>query len=247
LKKLKLIDILLANKLAENEQVARALILAGRVYSANRLLDKEKEMLRCDISLFIKNKAHQYVSRAALKLAHGLSYFNIAPNNLIALDIGCGAGGFSQVLLEQNVAKVYAVDVGYGEFSWSLRQDQRVVLLERTNAKYLNASLIVEKIDLLVCDASFIGLAQILPPSLALLKIGGKIVALIKPQFEVAKSTHLAKGIVEDPLLHQEVIAKITAWLESSCIKVIGVCASPIKGTKGNIEFLIAGEKVGDK
>ncbi len=246
MKKLKLIDILLINKLAANEEIARALILSGKVYSINRLLDKEKEMLRPDIDIFIKSKAHQYVSRAALKLSYGLEHFHIVPKNLIALDIGCGAGGFSQVLLEQNVAKVYAVDVGYGEFSWSLRQDARVVLLERTNAKYLNASIIPDKIDLLVCDASFIGLAQILPKALELIKVGGKIIALIKPQFEVAKSTHLVKGIVQDPMLHQEVVAKITTWFEACFIKVLGVCPSPIKGTKGNIEFLIAGEKIGE-
>jgi 23S rRNA (cytidine1920-2'-O)/16S rRNA (cytidine1409-2'-O)-methyltransferase len=242
--KAKLIELLLARQLAPDIFAARSLILSGKVYSDHRLLDKEGEMLKSDIALFIKNKPHQYVSRAALKLAGGLSYFNIAVSGLVALDIGCGAGGFSQVLLEQNVKKLYAVDVGYGEFSWSLRQDARVVLLERTNAKNLNAELIPDKIDLLVCDASFIGLSQVLPAAMRLLIPGGKMIALIKPQFEVAKDTILNKGIVTDPKLHTQVITKISEWLESCHYEVLGVTPSPIKGTKGNIEFLIGAEKL---
>jgi 23S rRNA (cytidine1920-2'-O)/16S rRNA (cytidine1409-2'-O)-methyltransferase len=242
--KYKLIDLLLKKDLALNEQEARSLILSGKVYTDHRLLDKEKELLKFDTAIFIKHKPHQYVSRAAIKLAHALSYFALKVNDLIALDIGCGAGGFSQILLAQNVAKLYAVDVGYGEFNWALRQNKKLILLERTNAKYLDNTMIPDQLDLIVCDASFIGLAQILPSSMLLLKKTGKIIALIKPQFEVDKSITIEKGIVEDPMLHQLIVEKITNWFKENNYKVHGVCESPIRGAKGNIEFLIMAEKI---
>ena len=230
--------------MAKDEHEARALIIAGKIYTDHKTLTKAGEKFAIDINLSIKGKSHDYVSRAALKLIHGLDYFNIDPKGLIAVDLGCAIGGFTQILLMRDIAKIYAVDVGYGEFSWKLRDNQRVILLERTNAKYLTFEHINDPLDLIVCDASFIGLEQILPSSLKLAKNNAMLLALIKPQFEISRGQEISKGIVTDPNLHSQVIERISSWLVSQNWQVLGVTPSPIKGSKGNQEFLICARKL---
>jgi 23S rRNA (cytidine1920-2'-O)/16S rRNA (cytidine1409-2'-O)-methyltransferase len=238
--KLRLDQILLNRDMVKDENEARSLILAGKVFTNHKILSKAGEKFNQDIPLFIKPKEHNYVSRAAIKLAHGLDHFNIDPTNMVAIDVGCGTGGFSQILLERGADKIYGVDVGYGDFHWKLRNDPKIILLERTNAKYLTKLLIPDPLDLIVCDASFIGLEQILPSSMRLAKNNAKLLALIKPQFEIRKDQIQKGGIVKDTKLHQEVILKIYNWLISMNWQVIGVTESPITGMKGNKEFLIS-------
>jgi 23S rRNA (cytidine1920-2'-O)/16S rRNA (cytidine1409-2'-O)-methyltransferase len=238
--KTRLDQILISRNLAKDQREALALIMAGRVYSDNKLLSKPGMLVKNDLHIIVKrSKPHDYVSRAALKLIHGLEYFNINPDNMIAADLGCAIGGFTQVLLQRNIRKIYSVDVGYGEFDWNLRQDKKVILLERTNARYLTPELICDQLDLIVCDASFIRLSTILPATLKLAGKGAILIALIKPQFEVKKDQVGAGGIITDETLHLEVIAKVSAWITSQNWRILGVTDSPIKGTEGNKEFLI--------
>jgi len=183
------------------------------------------------------------VSRGGLKLAHALDQFAIDPSGLTVLDVGASTGGFTDVALAGGAAKVYAVDVGHGQLAWKLRKDPRVVVLEKTNARHLTRAEIPDPVDLVVCDASFIGLETVLPAALALAKPGARLVALIKPQFEVGKGRVGKGGVVRDPALHQEVCDRIAAWLPAQGWTVLGLTESPILGPEGNKEFLIAGRK----
>ncbi|MGH6974454.1 MAG: TlyA family RNA methyltransferase, partial [Stellaceae bacterium] len=173
------------------------------------------------------------------KLAHGLDHFRIDPRGLVALDIGASTGGFTDVLLQRGAARVYAVDVGFGQFDWKLRNDDRVVLLERVNARHLTQDQVPAPVDLVVCDASFIGLETVLPAPLALAKPRARLVALIKPQFEVGPDRVGKGGVVRDPELHREVCDRIAAWFAAQGWRVLGVTQSPITGPEGNVEFLI--------
>jgi 23S rRNA (cytidine1920-2'-O)/16S rRNA (cytidine1409-2'-O)-methyltransferase len=179
------------------------------------------------------------VSRGGIKLAHALEQFQIDVAGMVALDIGASTGGFTDVLLTKGARRVYAVDVGHGQFAWKLRQDPRVTVLERVNARHLTASDIPEPPDLVVCDASFIGLETVLPAALALLKPQARLVALIKPQFEVGPAQVGKRGVVRDPELHRAVCARIARWLEGLGWTVEGIAESPITGPEGNVEFLI--------
>jgi 23S rRNA (cytidine1920-2'-O)/16S rRNA (cytidine1409-2'-O)-methyltransferase len=184
------------------------------------------------------------VSRGGVKLAHALDHFGIDPSGLICIDIGASTGGFTDVLLTRGAARVYAVDVGHGQLAWKLRNDPRVVVLERTNARSLTRAEIPEPVDLVVCDASFIGLATVLPASLSLCAPRASVVALIKPQFEAGPKRVGRGGIVRDPQVHREVCEHIKQWLASQPgWSVLGVIESPITGASGNIEFLIAGAR----
>jgi 23S rRNA (cytidine1920-2'-O)/16S rRNA (cytidine1409-2'-O)-methyltransferase len=184
------------------------------------------------------------VSRGGVKLAHALDHFGIDPTSLIGLDIGASTGGFTDVLLQRGARRVFAVDVGHGQFDWRLRQDPRVVLLERCNARHLTVGEITEPPDIIVCDASFIGLETVLPASLALAAPAGRLVALIKPQFEVGKGRVGKGGVVRDPALHAEVCERIVAWVGAQPgWQVLGVTESPLRGPEGNIEFLIAARR----
>jgi 23S rRNA (cytidine1920-2'-O)/16S rRNA (cytidine1409-2'-O)-methyltransferase len=239
------LDTLLVERgLAESRAKAQALAIAGLVWSGDRRLDKPGQMLPVETPLECRGREHPWVSRGGVKLAHALDHFEIDPNGLIGLDIGASTGGFTDVLLQRGASRVFAVDVGHGQFDWRLRQDPRVVLLERCNARRLTAGEITEPPEIIVCDASFIGLETVLPASLALAAPVCRFVALIKPQFEVGKGRVGKGGVVRDPALHAEVCERIVAWVGSqSGWHVLGVTESPIRGPEGNIEFLIAARR----
>ena len=234
-------QLLVSRGLAESRTRAQALILAGKVFSTQRRIDKAGETLPADAELTVRGRDHPWVSRGGVKLAHGLDHFAIDPHDKTCLDVGASTGGFTDVLLSRGAARVYAVDVGHGQLAWKLRQDSRVVVLERTNARHLTSDDMPERAELIVCDASFIGLETILPASLDLAAPGARLIALIKPQFEVGRDRVGKGGIVRDPALHDEVCKRISAWLESQRgWTVLGLTESPISGPEGNKEFLIA-------
>ena len=232
-------QLLVEQGLAESRAKAQALILAGVVSCAGRRIDKPGEQLAGDAALSVSGPDHPWVSRGGIKLAHALAHFAIDVAGFVALDVGASTGGFTDVLLQKGAAKVYAVDVGHGQLAWKLRQDPRVVVLERVNARYLTAEQVPEPPGIVVCDASFIGLETVLPAALSLAKPRAQLVALIKPQFEVGPERVGKGGVVRDPALHQEVCARIVAWLTERGWEVIGVVESPIRGPEGHIEFLV--------
>jgi 23S rRNA (cytidine1920-2'-O)/16S rRNA (cytidine1409-2'-O)-methyltransferase len=228
--------------LVESRAKAQALIIAGLVYDGTKRIDKASDMVADDHVLTLKGQDHPYVSRGGLKLAKGLDAFAIDPTGWVAIDVGASTGGFTDVLLQRGAAKVYAVDVGHGQLAWKLRQDPRVVTLERTNARLLSREQIPDPVDLVVCDASFISLSTVLPAALSLTREHAHLVTLIKPQFEVGKGQVGKKGVVRDPALHEEVCARAQLWLSSQPgWRVLGVVESPITGPEGNKEFLLGG------
>ena len=236
-------DLLLVEQgLAENAAKAQALIMAGAVLCGTKRIDKAGELLKPESVLTVKGKEFPWVSRGGLKLLGGLDNSGIDPAGMVCLDVGCSTGGFTDVLLTRGAKRVYAVDVGYGQLAQKLRTDERVVVLERMNARYLTEEHIPEEIDLIVCDASFIRLENVLPRPMSFAKkTGAALIALIKPQFEVEKYQVGENGVVRDPALHEAVCARVREWLNSqSGWTVTGVCPSPIKGPEGNIEFLIS-------
>ena len=234
-------QLLLQRGLADSRAKAQALILAGTVFSGERRIEKPGQVLPAEAPLEVRGRDHPWVSRGGVKLAHGLDRFAIDPAGKTAVDIGASTGGFTDVLLAGGAARVYAVDVGSGQFDWRLRNDPRVVVMEKTNARHLSREQVPDAIDLIVCDASFIGLRTVLPAALTLAAPGAALIALIKPQFEVGKARVGKGGVVRDPALHEAVCAEISAWLaEQPGWTVLGVAESPITGPKGNKEFLIA-------
>ena len=196
-----------------------------------------------ELPLTVRGAEHPWVSRGGIKLNHALTHFEIDPSGLIVLDIGTSTGGFTDVLCQRGARRVYAVDVGYGQLDARLRGEPRVTVLERTNARYLSREQVSEPIDLIVCDASFIGLRTILPAPLALAAPGARLVALIKPQFEAGRGRVGKGGIVRDHAVHQEICESIGAWLTAEDWPVTGLVESPIKGRDGNTEFLIAARR----
>jgi len=237
-------DLLLVERgLAESRARAQALVMAGLVFSGEERIAKPGQLLPLDKPLAVRGQDHPWVSRGGLKLAHGLAAFDIDPAGLVCLDVGASTGGFTDVLLSGGAAKVYAVDVGHGQLAWKLRQDPRVVVLEKTNARHLDATLIPEAVDLLVCDASFISLTLVLPAALALAKPGARLVALIKPQFEVGKGEVGKGGVVRDPVQHHAVCEKIELWIAAQGWRVLGLTESPMTGREGNGELLRAAAK----
>ena len=240
--KKRLDQILVERGLAESRAQAQALVIAGKVYSGERRLEKPGAPTAEDLAIELRGEPHPWVSRGGVKLAAGLDAFKIEPKGAVAIDVGASTGGFTDVLLHRGAAKVYAVDVGHGQLAWTLRNDPRVVVLERINARYLAREQVPEPVDMVVCDASFIGLETVLPAALALTKPSAMLVALIKPQFEVGKGRVGKGGVVRDPALHAEVCARIRDWLAAQPgWHVLGIVESPLKGPEGNIEFLIGG------
>ena len=241
------LDVALVDRgLVESRAKAQALIMAGLVFSGERRLEKPGLTIAADAPLELRGQDHPWVSRGGVKLAHALAHFAIDATGRVCLDIGASTGGFTDVLLQHGAARVYAVDVGQGQLAWKLRQDARVVVLERTNARHLTLEQIPEPIDLITCDASFIGLETVLPASLRLAGPGAWLVALIKPQFEVGRERVGKGGVVRDPALHEEVCRRIADWLDRQPgWSVVGLTESPITGPEGNREFLIAGRSSG--
>jgi 23S rRNA (cytidine1920-2'-O)/16S rRNA (cytidine1409-2'-O)-methyltransferase len=234
-------QLLVERGLAESRAKAQALILAGLVFSGETRVDKPGTAVRADAALEVRGQDHPWVSRGGVKLDHALEHFGIDPKGLVSLDVGASTGGFTDVLLARGAARVYAVDVGHGQLAWKLRQDARVVVLERTNARHLTRAEVPEPVQLIACDASFIGLETVLPAPLALAARGAWLIALIKPQFEVGRERVGKGGVVRDPALHIEVCERISAWVAAKPgWRVLGITQSPIAGPEGNIEFLIA-------
>ncbi|MEQ9814216.1 MAG: TlyA family RNA methyltransferase [Azospirillaceae bacterium] len=235
-------QLLVERGLAESRSKAQALVMAGQVLAGTRKVAKPGETLAADADLTVRGQDHPWVSRGGLKLVKGLDAFGVDPGGLVCLDVGASTGGFTDVLLSRGAARVYAVDVGHGQLAWKLRQDARVVVLERTNARHLTAAEVPEPVDLIVCDASFIGLAKVLEAPLALAAPGARLVALIKPQFEAGPGEVGKGGVIRDPTVHARVCDEVGDWLASRPgWTVTGICESPIKGPEGNTEFLIAG------
>ncbi len=239
-------QMLVSRGLAESRARAQALIMAGAVFSGERKLAKAGDILAEDAPLEVRGKDHPWVSRGGIKLDHGLTHFGFDVTGAVALDVGSSTGGFTDVLLSRGAAKVYAVDVGTNQLAWKLRQDPRVAVHEQTNARSLDISIIPETVDMVVCDASFIGLAKVLEAPLRLVKPGAKLVALIKPQFEAGRTEVGKGGVVRDPEVRERVCADVRAWVESQGWMVLGITPSPITGPEGNVEFLLGAENIGD-
>ena len=239
-------QLLVARGLVESRTRAQALILAGKVFSGERRVAKAGDLLAEEVALEVRGQDHPWVSRGGLKLAHGLAHFGFSPAGRVCLDVGASTGGFTDVLLANGAAKVHAVDVGHGQLAWKLRCDPRVVVHEKTNARYLTCDVVSDPIGALVCDASFIGLATLLPAPLGLCVDGAWAIALIKPQFEAGAAFVGGKGVVRDPAVHQIVCERVTAWWSGlSGWTVAGVVESPITGPEGNKEFLLGAMRNG--
>jgi 23S rRNA (cytidine1920-2'-O)/16S rRNA (cytidine1409-2'-O)-methyltransferase len=246
-KKVRLDALLVDRGLVESRNRAQALVMAGKVFSNEQKLDKAGKQVAEDMPLNVRGQDHPWVSRGGLKLAHGLEYFKVDPAGMTCIDVGASTGGFTDVLLQNGALQVYAVDVGHGQLAWRIRSDDRVAVMERCNARYLTATDIPDAIDLIVCDASFIGLRTVLPAAMALAKPGAGLIALIKPQFEVGKGQVGKGGVVRDPAQHEEVCVMIRQWLDGlPDWRAIGIEESPITGPEGNKEFLIYGLKNND-
>jgi 23S rRNA (cytidine1920-2'-O)/16S rRNA (cytidine1409-2'-O)-methyltransferase len=230
--------LLVRHGLVASREAAVRTILAGGVLVDGILVDKPARLVAHDARIEIE-RAAPFVSRAGEKLAAGLDAFSIDPNGLITLDVGCSTGGFTDCLLQRGAKRVYAVDVGYGLIDWKLRQDARVVLLERTNIRYIDRSLIPEPVDLAVIDVSFISLTLVLPSVIPLLRDGGRVVALVKPQFEVGKGHVGTGGIVRDERQRRAVTEKVIFSGACLGLEATGVLDSPVKGRKGNQEILV--------
>jgi 23S rRNA (cytidine1920-2'-O)/16S rRNA (cytidine1409-2'-O)-methyltransferase len=237
-------QLLVDHGLVESRTRAQALILAGKVFSGERRIAKAGDLLADAAPLEVRGQDHPWVSRGGVKLQHALQHFGLSPAGRVSLDVGASTGGFTDVLLVHGATRVHAVDVGHGQLAWKLRTDSRVVVHEKTNARYLDAAAIPDPIEALVCDASFIGLATLLPAPLALCVPGAWAVALIKPQFEAGPEAVGRKGVVRDPAVHEAVCTRIRAWWAGlPGWRVLGITESPITGPEGNKEFLIAAQR----
>jgi 23S rRNA (cytidine1920-2'-O)/16S rRNA (cytidine1409-2'-O)-methyltransferase len=233
------LDVALVERgLVPSRQRAQALIMAGQVHVNQVPVDKPGALVRVQDAVELRIPDHPFVSRGGLKLARGLSAFSVDPRGLVCLDVGASTGGFTDCLLQQGARRVYAVDVGYGQMAWKLRQDERVVIIERTNIRYLPEGAIPEPIDLATVDVSFISLKIVMPIVARLMKPGASALVLIKPQFEVGKGRVGKGGVVKDPRLHAAVIEDLQAYLVASGYLWGGVVESPIQGPKGNREFI---------
>jgi 23S rRNA (cytidine1920-2'-O)/16S rRNA (cytidine1409-2'-O)-methyltransferase len=233
-------QLLVDQGLAESRAKAQALILAGLVSAGGRRIDKPGTALADDTALALAGRDHPWVSRGGVKLAFAIDHFGIELRGAVALDIGASTGGFTDVLLARGAARVHAVDVGRAQLAWKLRQDERVIVREGVNARYLSRADIAEPIDLITCDASFIGLATVLPAPLALAAERAGLVALVKPQFEAGPGEVGKGGVVRDPEVHRAVCERVAAWLGAQPgWAVVGTVESPIQGPAGNREFLL--------
>ncbi len=233
-------ELLVERGLADDLKQARALVMAGAVVAGERRVDTPGAPLKPDVPLRVKGRReHPFVSRGGVKLAHALDTFPVDPTGRVCVDLGASTGGFTDCLLQRGAARVYAVDVGYGQLAWKLQQDPRVVNLERTHAKDLGVESIPEPASLLVADISFNALGRILPPALDRLTEDGELVLLVKPQFELPAESVEAGGVVRDPALWAEAVAGVSAEVEALGFEVRGETRSPVTGRTGNVEFLL--------
>lgn len=235
------VDALLVERgLVESRTRAQAIIMAGLVFSGETKLAKPGQQLAQDAPLEVRGRDHPWVSRGGIKLAHALDEFGLDPAGVTAMDVGSSTGGFTDVLLQRGAAHVIAVDSGTNQLAWKLRQDDRVTVLEQTSARVLTCAMITRTYDWIVCDASFIGLRKVLEVPLALAEPRCRLVALIKPQFEVERGEVGKGGVVRDAALHERVCGEVRDWLEGDGWQVDGISRSPITGPEGNVEFLIS-------
>jgi 23S rRNA (cytidine1920-2'-O)/16S rRNA (cytidine1409-2'-O)-methyltransferase len=234
------VDVLIVERgLAPSRERARALVLAGRVFSGERRVEKAGDRLRVDAPLEVRGADLAYVSRGGLKLEGALDAFELDPAGLVVADFGASTGGFTDCLLQRGASRVYAIDVGYGQLHMQLRNDERVVVMERTNARHLTAASLPEPMDLVVIDASFIGLDKLLPAAHAVLRPEGEIVALVKPQFEVGRAKIGKGGVVRDPGVRAEAVRAVRDAAERLGFETLGESEAQITGPKGNQETLI--------
>lgn len=236
-------QLLVERGLAESRTRAQALVLAGTVFSGETKIAKPGQTLPADAPLEVRGRDHPWVSRGGIKLAHAIDHFGLDPAGVVAMDIGSSTGGFTDVLLSKGAAHVFAVDSGTNQLAWKLRQDSRVTVLEQTSARVLTAQQIDRPCSWVVCDASFISLAKVLEVPLKLAAPRCRLVALIKPQFEVGRGEVGKGGVVRDPALHQRVCEEVRGWLEQGGWQVQGIVESPITGPEGNVEFLVSAQR----
>ena len=235
------VDQMLVDRgLAESRTRAQALIMAGLVYVGDRKVEKPGQSFAEDVTLDVRGRDHPWVSRGGIKLAHGLDHFGWDVAGTVAIDVGSSTGGFTDVLLSRGAARVYAVDSGTNQLAWKLRQDPRVIVHEQTSARILTDAHIPEPVDLIVCDASFIGISKVLEVPLRFAKPAARALTLVKPQFEAGREEVGKGGVVRDPAVHRRVCDEVAAWFETHGWRVEGVSESPITGSEGNVEFLLA-------
>ena len=236
-------QLLVSRGLAESRARAQALVMAGLVFVGDRKVDKSGQQVAEDAELVVKGRDHPWVSRGGVKLAHAIDHFGVDPAGAVAMDIGSSTGGFTDVLLQRGAEHLFAVDSGTNQLAWKLRQDPRVTVLEQTSARILTPEQIDRPCNWVVCDASFISLAKVLERPLELAAPDCRLVALIKPQFEVGREEVGKGGVVRDPALHARVCDEVRAWLEGSGWAIDGIVESPITGPEGNVEFLVAARR----
>lgn len=232
-------QMLVDRGLAESRTRAQALIMAGLVFAGDRKVDKPGQQLPEETPLEVKGRDHPWVSRGGIKLAHALDHFGWDVTGMVAIDVGSSTGGFTDVLLSKGAARVYAVDSGTNQLAWKLRQDPRVIVHEQTSARILTEAHIPELVDIIVCDASFIGLAKVLEVPFRFARPGARLAALIKPQFEAGRGEVGKGGVVRDAAVHERVCREVADWVTAQGWTVQGITTSPITGPEGNVEFLI--------
>ena len=243
----KRLDVLLYEKgLADSREKAKRLIMAGIVYVDNNKEDKAGSTFEETVNIEVRGKTLKYVSRGGLKLEKAMDVYGIRLDGYVCMDVGASTGGFTDCMLQNGATKVYSVDVGHGQLDWKLRNDERVVCMEKTNIRYVTPDDISDILDFASIDVSFISLTKVLGPVRDLLKPGGEVVCLIKPQFEAGRDQVGKKGVVRDKKVHEAVIDKVIGVAEDNRLAPIGLTYSPIKGPEGNIEYLIFLEKEGE-
>lgn len=232
-------QLLVDHGLAESRARAQALILAGLVFLGDRKIEKAGQQVADDAELDVRGRDHPWVSRGGIKLAHALDAFGIDVTGFVAIDVGSSTGGFTDVLLTNGAARVYAIDSGTNQLAWKLRSDDRVIVHEQTSARILTDAHVPEPVDIIVCDASFISLAKVLERPIGFARPGAHLVALVKPQFEARREEVGKNGVVRDPAVHQRVCDEAGLWVQRQGWTVTGLTQSPITGPQGNIEFLL--------
>jgi 23S rRNA (cytidine1920-2'-O)/16S rRNA (cytidine1409-2'-O)-methyltransferase len=237
--KIRLDQLIVDRGLAESKTRAQALVMAGHVFLGDSRATKPGQQVAQDAAIVVKGSDHPWVSRGGIKLAHALAEFGIDVTGMVAVDVGSSTGGFTDVLLTNGATKVYAIDSGTNQLAWRLRQDPRVIVHEQTSARILTEAHIPESVDIIVCDASFIGLAKVLERPLSFAKAGAQLVALIKPQFEAGRDEVGKGGVVRDETVHKRVCDDVQMWLVEKGWTIAGLTTSPITGPQGNVEFLV--------